>query len=75
MEAQLTMGQQIWMGHMVNSCDPLTRPLTNDLVNQISRTISITFGIRPIKHATYNNNNKPICNAPDASVTDPEARE
>jgi len=24
--------------------------------------------------ATYNNNNKPICNAPDASVTDPEAR-
>jgi len=22
----------------------------------------------------YNNNNKPICNAPDASVTDPEAR-
>jgi len=21
-----------------------------------------------------NNNNKPICNAPDASVTDPEAR-
>jgi len=23
---------------------------------------------------SYNNNNNPICNAPDASVTDPEAR-
>jgi len=53
MKAELTMGQQIWMGHNVNSCDPLTRPLTDDLVNQISRTISITSGIIPIKHATF----------------------
>ena len=25
-------------------------------------------------HLKNNNNNKPICNAPDASVTDPESR-
>jgi len=35
---------------MCVTCDPLTRdPLTDDEVNQISRTISLTFGVRPIK--------------------------
>jgi len=30
---------------------PMT-PLTDDSINQISRTISMTFGIRPLKHAS-----------------------
>jgi len=39
---------------LYNLCDPLTHdPLAYDYVNQISRTISVTFGIRPIEHATF----------------------
>ena len=33
----------------VSACDLLTC----DYVNQISRTVSITFGIRPIKYMTF----------------------
>ena len=36
-------------GSQVSTCDRLTHEsLTDDSVNHISRTISITFGIRPI---------------------------
>jgi len=33
-----------WVTHVTHD------PLIDDYVNQISRTISITFGIRPVKH-------------------------
>ena len=40
-------------GSWVSTRDPLTHePLTDDYVNRVSRTISLSFGIKPTKHAT-----------------------